>query len=81
MKNLGEHFLDPTTTIKAGTLGKNGKTKDWEGGPIPEMHAFNPNTENDVFFADNGDQDSTFHTGMNLNEGQIDDLEDNDNIL
>ena len=34
-----------------------------------------------VFFADKGDEDSTFHTGMNLNEGQIDDLKDNNNIL
>lgn len=80
MKKLGEHFLDPITDIKAGTLGKNGESKGW-GERITGTHAFNLITGNDVFFADNDDQHSTFHTGMNLNEGQIYDLEDNDNIL
>lgn len=27
MKKLGQHLLDPTTEIKAGTLGGNGATK------------------------------------------------------
>ena len=46
--------------------------------PIPGTHAFNPGTENDVFFDDKGFK---FHTGMNLNDGQQIDLEDNNNIL
>lgn len=61
-------------------MGKNGEAKGW-GERIPGTPAFNSITGNAVFFADNDDQDPTFHTGMNLNEGQIDDLNDNDNIL
>ena len=82
MKKLAEHFLDPNTQIKPdGTLGKNGKAKGWGGDPIPGMHAFNPITKNDVFFADNGDQGFKFHTGMELSKSRIDDLKNNNNIL
>ena len=77
MKKLGQHLLDPTTEIKVGTLGGNGATKGWSE-PIPGTHAFNSGTGNDVFFADEGFK---FHTGMNLNPGQLKDLEDNNNIL
>ena len=52
-------------------------TKGWNKS-IPGTHAFNPGTGNDVFFADKGFK---FHTGMNLNDGQLRDLEDNNNIL
>ena len=77
MKKLGQHLLDPTTEIKVGTLGGNGATKGWNE-PIPGTHAFNSGTGNDVFFADDGFK---FHTGMNLNDNQLIDLEDNKNIL
>ena len=77
MKKLGQHLLDPTTEIKVGTLGANGATKGWND-PIPGTHAFNPATGNDAFFAD---KNFRFHTGMNLNDGQLIDLEDNNNIL
>lgn len=77
MKNLGQHLLDPTTKIKVGTLGEKGATKGWND-PIPGTHAFNSDTGNDVFFADDGFK---FHTGMKLNKGQRIDLDDNNNIL
>ena len=76
MKKLGQHLLDTTTEIKVSTLGGNGAMKSWNE-PIPGTHAFNPDTGNDVFFAD---KDFKFHTGMNLNDGQRIDLEDNNNI-
>ena len=77
MKKLGQHLLDPTTEIKVSTLGRNGGTKGWSE-PIPGTHAFNSDTRNDVFLTDEGFK---FHTGMNLNPGQLEDLKDNNNIL
>ena len=77
LKKLAQHLLDPTINIEVGTLGKNGATKGW-GEPIPGKHAFNSDTGNDVFFTDDGFK---FHTGMNLNDGQLINLDDNKNIL
>jgi len=77
MKKLGQHLLNPATEIKTGTLGGNGAAKGWNES-ITGTHTFNKNTRNDVFFADDGFK---FHTGMELNPGQRQDLKDNNNIL
>lgn len=80
MKKLREHFLDPSTEIKAGRLGKNEEAKGW-GERTSGTHAFHTINGNGIFFSENDDQDSRFHISMNLNDGQRDDFEDNDNIL
>jgi len=78
MKKMAQHLLDPTTEIKVGTLGANGAAKGWKEEVIQGTHAFNPDTGNDIFFADEGFK---HHTGMTLNEDQRMDLQDNNNIL
>jgi hypothetical protein len=83
MKELGKHFLDPTTEIKTGTLGKNGQKKGW-GDPIPGKHEHNYITGNHIFFADpENDNDSPkFHTGLKLNPGnKLEDYQKNSNIF
>lgn len=80
MKAMAEHVAAAeTNVIKMGTLGGNGHSKDWEKGPMPGKHFFNPKDGNDLFFAD--DNGFNYHTGWTLNEDQIRDLLNNNNIL
>ena len=79
MLKIGEHVMNPKTKVIPGTLGKNAKASGkWVTEPIQGIHAFNPDTDNDIFFNNDG---SRFHTGMTLSKKQKNDLENNNNIL
>ena len=76
-KRLRFHVLDGNTKVIEGTLGANREARG--GAPkIEGYHLYNNKTGLNAFFDKSG---KVYRTGFLLNEGQVRDLENNNNIM